>query len=529
MPLTQVAKALPQIFRPLGLFVFWTILVVVYAQDSSQNETQALQCVTDADTFVGNSQARFKMTHWMDRGICIRAEGRSPICYQTLLAALSNLNELRRAEYSGSAGVLALLPTIGALLGAPTNEVWTLLTILPFGGILAMALSFGGAIMPVRIEDYEHAMKKRNIAIGSIVSFRMITGDSDISIQQKLDQLEEKVSTRIACAKRMRPSNGFLSLGLLGMILLFIGSQAAVTVLEQCGIIPWWCTSRWWMHLWYFMVTVTAITENFVQLPFIEQHKLYVSRVPYNISLSGGESIFTNNLQQRRGSEDLELALKRTVTEHENVGLALTQLHTMPAAKVTFHDSMEHTIPRNSVLVMVSVTGNAKSSGSFWRLISKSVSIAVFITGTALFASVTLVSLPMAVMALTLVLSAGVFGRAIAGWMVRTVAEQEPIIHVIVNNTEDANKAIRSILKLKLDTEPVTADVQVEIHGHVFVNGRRVAKRSRWYVAVLGVLAKPYDLGRVREPFGHGSVGSNSTGLLPGEVSTAGHNSPAAN
>lgn len=157
---------------------------------------------------------------------------------------LGNLNELRKSEYAGAAGVLAILPTIGALLGAPINGMWTFLTILPFGGALAMALSFGGAIMPVQVEDYEHDMKKRNIAIGSIVSFRTTNGDNvQRSLPKKLEELEEKVGSRISREKRLRPGRRLLFTGLFCMVLLFLASQAAMTILEQGGIIPYWCIS----------------------------------------------------------------------------------------------------------------------------------------------------------------------------------------------------------------------------------------------------------------------------------------------
>jgi hypothetical protein len=127
------------------------------------------------------------------------------------------------------------------------------MTILPFGGALATCLSFGGTIMPVRVEDYEQSMKKRNIAIGSIVSFRLANKDSESTLDQKLDDLDDKVRDRIDRPLATKPRQFFLSIGLIGMSLLFVGSQAAMTVIEQGGIIPWWCASRWWMHMWYFM------------------------------------------------------------------------------------------------------------------------------------------------------------------------------------------------------------------------------------------------------------------------------------
>jgi hypothetical protein len=241
-------------------------------------------------------------------------------------------------------------------------------------------------------------------------------------------------------------------------------------------------------------VTLTAAIENLVQLPFSKQHKLYVSRVPYQIELSGGEAIVIDP--------------QTTLRDSEKVGESLEQLASKPGARVTFPHGTIYTKSANTVLVMVSVAGSSKF-GSVWRLLSKSVSIAVFITGTAMFASVTLVSLPMAVLALTLVLSAGVFGRAIAGWMVRTVAEQEPMIHVIVNHDHEANSAIARILVMQL---PDNTHVQVEIDGHIFVDGRRVSKRRRWHLAMFGVLSSPYDLGKL---YSERAVTPENGALLP--------------
>ncbi|KAH7083744.1 hypothetical protein FB567DRAFT_446817 [Paraphoma chrysanthemicola] len=440
-------------------------------------------CTTESDTYIGNAQRRFYITSWIKRGACIRSGGGGDLhCYTTLLGVLEGLVELRKAEYNGASGVLALIPTIGALLGAPTNEVWTLLTILPFGGGLAMALSFGGAIIPVHVEDYEIAMRKGDIVVGSIVSFRTAWGEKgqSPSFDRNLDLLDEKVSARITDEESLRPDKKFIAVGLTGMVLLLIGSQIAMGVVEQGGVLPWWCASRWWMHLWYFMVTLTAITDNLVQLPFRKQHKLYVSRVPYKLTISGGESILTDPLRAR--------------SEPDNIGRALKHMETMPAGKVSFSGSTQYTQPRNTVLVMVSISGNTRLA-SVSRLASKAISIAVFVTGTAMFASVTLVAINMAILVLVLVLSAGGFSRAIAGWLVRRISEKEPMIHVIVNSEEEANQAMCRILKLRLieDVEGYN-DVQVEIDGHIFVNGRRVATRSKWYVAVLGVLANPYDL-----------------------------------
>lgn len=197
------------------------------------------------------------MKDWLQRGVCVRAKNRDAICYATLTHVLDNLISIRAAEYNGSAGVLSLLPTIGALLGAPTNEIWRLLTIVPFGGSLATLLSFGGAILPTKIEDYENSINSGNKSIGSIISLRLGTTDgkqrSDVEKEEtelKVTQLVERIEKRMQQSESQHISKTYLWVGFFGMILLFIASQAAMILIEQGGILPWWCVSRWWMHFW---------------------------------------------------------------------------------------------------------------------------------------------------------------------------------------------------------------------------------------------------------------------------------------
>ena len=214
--------------------------------------------LTKADTWRGNAQSQFYVGDWIRRGINLRQGGNDGLCYDSLIATLNSIINIRLAEYSGSAGVLSLLPTIGALLGAPTNEIWRLWTVVPFGGVLTMLLSFGGAILPIKIEDYERDIAKGNGLIGSIVSFRASTG----SVQQ--DTLEKKKKKlRKALRKRMaqkipRPSLFKpLAFGLMGMTSLLAGAHGAMGVVEQGGILPWYCTCRWWMHMWYILGAAT--------------------------------------------------------------------------------------------------------------------------------------------------------------------------------------------------------------------------------------------------------------------------------
>ncbi|KAI4246118.1 MAG: hypothetical protein L6R40_002070 [Gallowayella cf. fulva] len=484
MPFGLSTKAFQVRCRMLS-FSLAVLSAYAYAQD-------AKICETAPDQYIGNSQDHFQITKWMSRGVCVRSHSNDLACYTTLEATLKNLNELRVGEYTGAASVLALLPTIGALLGAPTTEIWRLLTVVPFGGGLAMLLSFGGAILPVRVEDYGKDLSSHKVSFpskgakgtkGAKTSNRQHIHDETYD---ELNAVVEKIKARMRQDQTQRLPKGHLLVGLLAMVVLFVGAQAAMTITEQGGVLPWWCTSRWWMHLWYGMVTVTAIAENWAQLPFKETWKLFVSDIPYDIKVRGGDSI-----------------IAKLDKPEESVTRVLQSLASLKAGTATVQGSHQYTRPRNAVLVVISVVNHGDQRiRSLLRLLSKCTSIATFVTGTALFASVQLLALPMAVMVLTLVLAAGVYGRAITGWIVQGVSKTEPLIHVIVNSTHEAQHVIAQILSLdeygtedmEYPDETEVRKLQVELHGHVFVKQRRVAHRTPWYLRTWGVLAKPFDL-----------------------------------
>ncbi|KAL8870544.1 MAG: hypothetical protein Q9174_003439 [Haloplaca sp. 1 TL-2023] len=433
----------------------------------------AIDCSTPVDNFIGNAESKLQINQWINRGICVRSADEYRVCYQTLEDTLENLNNLRSAEYNGAAGVLALLPTIGALLGAPTTEIWRLLTVVPFGGVIAMTLSFGGAILPVRVEDYENDLSSDRQTLGSIVSLRARRGRAKADVEDeariKLDQLVEKIEARMHQDESQRLPKAQLSFGLLGMILLFLGAQAAMVIVEQGGILPWWCSSRWWMHLWYFLVTLTAITDNWAQIPFKETWKVFVSDVPYDMTVRGGDKI-----------------VSKLEKPHSSVKHVLQQLASLKAGSAYFSGSQQYTKPRNAVLVMVSVINDGKERvGPLLRLFTKCNSIATFVVGTALFASVQLLALPVAVMTLTLVLAAGVFSRAITGWI---VSGAQHVIARILSLDEASGVRVNGDEYRK---------IQVEIGGHVFVEQRRVAYRTPWHVRLLGVLSEPFDLRKI--------------------------------
>ncbi len=242
-----------------------TMLLLVANLVAQAKTATAQNCTYSNDEveYIGTS---LDIGVWIQRGICLRADNVPEMCYQNLETALRKLSGIRAAEYSGAAGVLALLPTIGALLGAPTTEIWRLWTVVPFGGGLAMTLSFGGAILPVRVEDYENDLNNNRTTLGSVVSLRARRGKAlerhEEETRATIDKLVEKIEARMRQDDSQKLPRGHLIFGLCGMVVLFIGAQAAMVIIEQGGILPWLCVSRYWMHLWYVMgKTLTGRSE----------------------------------------------------------------------------------------------------------------------------------------------------------------------------------------------------------------------------------------------------------------------------
>lgn len=279
---TSRASAVCQPYRRLLRCVFldsqWKILIVLGAflvPVAMANamppgaEKVPLNCTTPADDWLGNAQNNFDMGSWLSRGLCVRRglSYWSPVstyeCYARLENVLiNNINGIRTAEYGGAAGVLALLPTIGALLGTPTNEIWHLLNMIPFGGFIAMACSFGGAILPVKPKDYESGFMKKYMK--NTLHFRARTNSNlalpttldpheQDRIKRRADILLEKVARKLQDERRRKVPKMYILYGLTGMLLLLCVAQAAMVLIEFGAVLPWWCQSKWWVHLWYLM------------------------------------------------------------------------------------------------------------------------------------------------------------------------------------------------------------------------------------------------------------------------------------
>lgn len=188
--------------------------------------------------------------------------------------------------------------------------------------------------------------------------------------------------------------------------------------------------------------------------------------------------------------------------EIESMKKSLGQLKSLKTGTLQFtgiHQRTARSWPRNVLFVMVSVTSHSHTwRKTFIRSLSKITSIAVFIVGTACFASAQLLSIAMATFVLTCVLGAGVFGRAITSWIVTGIETADPMIHFVADTTEEAYYVLARLFTIgptDASAGPLRA-IQIEMHGHVFLDQRRITRRSPWPSRVLGILARPYDLAR---------------------------------
>lgn len=229
-----------------------------------------------------------------------------------------------------------------------------------------------------------------------------------------------------------------------------------------------------------------AVLDNWVRLPFEKHWKLYVTSIPYDIQIIGGESI------------DAGFDQNDTISKADICRVALKQLSSIKPAILQMSGSSLTTKNYNSMLVLVSITRDQENLPK-WRyalqIFTKCASVTVFVFGTCIFSAVTLLAMPMAQMVVVLIVAAGIGSRFITGGIVSEIAKAEPMMHVVANEEQEAMEAIAQIFELQQKPD---MHFQVEVEGQIFIDGKRVGQRSQWYRRILGVLAGAYDLRKVK-------------------------------
>lgn len=265
------------------------------------------------------------------------------------------------------------------------------------------------------------------------------------------------------------------------------------------------------MFLWYSMVALASLLENWASVPFTNQWTLRISRAP-RVKISDDAPFVTSSSSsslipaptneypngishQKNSTPNAEI--------HEDVPLISTTPKNGSTAvldglesgynckgKIVIDEQHGWSSSRVPFYVIISVD-SVSTAHAILRVISKAISVGAFAAGTALFASAQLVSITVAVTTLCLVLAAGVFGRVVAMWMASVMMKTNPVFHRVVRTKELASQYIEEILKID--------GLIVEVHGHIIINGRCVARYNRAlrWASLFGILADPYDVSKL--------------------------------
>ncbi|KAI0156550.1 hypothetical protein GGR57DRAFT_511484 [Xylariaceae sp. FL1272] len=439
-------------------------------------------------TSVNQEGGEFDFNNWLNRGMTIRGGDTVYSCLANLTAALELVGQLNQAEYNGAAGAMSLLPTAGALLGAPTREMWIVYKLIPVAGILSMFLSLGGSITPSNVGDYDpdkpfsfggfmptNAVKapRRPKSRATSRDDREDGEDEGLSAEEDLTQAADIRRFAQEVKQRAEDDGGgsiflriWVAIGLqLGLIIALL---IPMYYAQRGAVITWWCRVWGWMWVWYLLVTIVAIFDNLVAAPFTESYTIRVSSSPTGVILDQSSTKIHENPQYSNALEYIK------------AGPVMNQ-------RVILSNNTGASFPRTCFYVIISIKGIG-AVHAIAQVVAKLSSVAVFAFGTALFASATLMSISIALMVLSVILAAGVGGRVLAMWIVAAMNRyNKPIIHKMVRSEEDAARYFQALTKL---------DVQMEIRGHVLVNGTVVTSRHQWFTPAtyLRLLAKPFDI-----------------------------------
>ena len=193
----------------------------------------------------------FDFRGWQGQAHSIRRNNNRAQCFGNLSLALQTVGAISAYEASGASGALSLLPTAGALIGAPAKELWSLYKLTPIAGVLSMLLSLGGNIVPQSSSDYE--IKQGNFQYGGFVatSSEAFQDDDDVydpngsEVQQFASRVERRGRELRGSRKGMTIAFGMLLQSFWLAVLM-----AACWFTEQGGIVVWWCQAWGWMHAW---------------------------------------------------------------------------------------------------------------------------------------------------------------------------------------------------------------------------------------------------------------------------------------
>jgi hypothetical protein len=242
----RVLSTLTRIQRSILSFVLLLPLAVADPTNITTTDNDTLGEPSNDTLVVSDIQALatpFDFSAWKDRGRIIRAGTRRE-CFGNLSIALAQVGPVLSSETAGASGALSLLPTAGALIGAPAKELWVLYKLMPLAGIFSMMLSLGGNIVPTSTSDYE--VNAENFSYGGYIASSIVEReDEGSSPEEKVSgtpaekfatRVERKSKEKVIGRKNRKIAIGiFLQLSWLGILLYACYLTAAG------GVVSWAC------------------------------------------------------------------------------------------------------------------------------------------------------------------------------------------------------------------------------------------------------------------------------------------------
>ncbi|KAI1845486.1 hypothetical protein JX266_008344 [Neoarthrinium moseri] len=395
-------------------------------------------------------------------------------CRSALEGILDNLDSFHNAEYSASATMLTLLPTIGSMLGAPSADTWLLLKLVPFAGVFGLLLSYGSPIRMGTGDTYQDSF--------TIVGKDQQDGEKDSLSggDYKKDDLPERVSSAVQAnlmGNKAKLPISQLAWSILVMFLLFAGAMTSMVVVELATIYVTWCRMNWWFHLWYIALTIVAFAESYVNVPFRNYLTIYITEEAPTGLPEVPHSPLGNTMSAH--------SVKQTLT-------------TLPKGKkygsASYFSRNNHS--RTIALVISKTHGVnepawAKNLRQGVQLFFKIGTLTIFVFGTSVLAAVVLLALPMAQMVLTLVVGSGAVGQFLIQKMADTVKKTGSSIHVIADSDEEAGAIVMRLLD---DQVNGPKSFTMEVGDIVLARKAFVGRRSPWARRLLGLLAPPMKL-----------------------------------
>jgi hypothetical protein len=218
--------------------------------------------------------------------------------------------------------------------------------------------------------------------------------------------------------------------------------------------------------------------DSWINLPFNEHWKVYIKQE--NITLSDSHASNLTILKAESGEPNgIERIMKEAAPRQDQTITRTTSGEGSPLSQV-----------KRQMLVIISVSTDDKRS-PYWltllRLFIRASGITVYVFATSVFAAVSLLALPMAQMLLTVILGVGIFGRAIAHGLVLAAEKEKPVMHLIADDKDTANRMLLEIMQMQ--HEDPSSSYVFEVNGKLWVQQLCVGLTKRWKRRVFGVFA----------------------------------------